>query len=84
MRLQDYSDEVSNDRTYAGFHNRFPTDVGKDMGKKIGELTSGTRLVGSVAAAQAETLTANELAACVHSNARAVRYVNHLRWRRRR
>ena len=40
MRLQDYSDEVSNDRTYAGFHNRFPTDVGKDMGKKIGELTS--------------------------------------------
>ena len=36
-RLQDYSDEVANARIYAGFHYRFFTEVGKDMGKKIGE-----------------------------------------------
>ena len=41
-RLQDYSDEVSNARIYAGFHYRFSTEVGKDMGKKIGDLTVGT------------------------------------------
>jgi hypothetical protein len=51
-RLQDYSDEVSNARIYAGFHYRFSTEVGKDMGKKIGELTVGTQLLGAVAAAQ--------------------------------
>jgi hypothetical protein len=53
-RLQDYSDEVSNARIYAGFHYRFSTEVGKDMGKKIGELTVGTRLLGPVAAAQSK------------------------------
>jgi hypothetical protein len=37
-RLQDYSDEVALARIYAGFHYRFSTIVGKDMGKKIGEL----------------------------------------------
>ncbi|MGC2587964.1 MAG: hypothetical protein WA445_17085, partial [Pseudolabrys sp.] len=37
-RLQDYSEEVSVARIYAGFHYRFSTIVGKDMGKKIGEL----------------------------------------------
>lgn len=42
-RLQDYSDEVSNSRIYAGFHYRFSTEVGKDMGKKIGELTAATQ-----------------------------------------
>jgi len=51
-RLQDYSDEVSNARIYAGFHYRFSTDVGKDMGKKIGELTVSTQLLGAVADAQ--------------------------------
>jgi hypothetical protein len=51
-RLQDYSDEVSNARIYAGFHYRFSTEVGKDMGKKIGELTVGTQLLGAVAAAR--------------------------------
>jgi hypothetical protein len=51
-RLQDYSDEVSNARVYAGFHYRFSTEVGKDMGKKIGELTVGTQLLGAVASAQ--------------------------------
>jgi hypothetical protein len=38
------SDEVSNARIYAGFHYRFSTDVGKDMGKRIGELTVATKL----------------------------------------
>jgi hypothetical protein len=51
-RLQDYSEEVSNARIHAGFHYRFSTDVGKDMGKKIGELTVRTQLLGAVAAAQ--------------------------------
>jgi hypothetical protein len=35
-RLQDYSDEVSNARIYVGFHYRFSTEIGKEMGKKIG------------------------------------------------
>jgi PAP2 superfamily len=43
-RLQDYSDEVANARIYAGFHYRFSTEVGKNMGKKIGELTVATQL----------------------------------------
>jgi hypothetical protein len=45
-RLQDYSDEVANARIYAGFHYRFSTEVGKDMGKQIGELTVATQLRG--------------------------------------
>ena len=32
-RLQEYSDEVSDARVYAGFHYRFSTEAGKDMGK---------------------------------------------------
>lgn len=51
-RLQDYSDEVANARIYAGFHYRFSAEVGKDMGKKIGELTVGTQLRGAVASAK--------------------------------
>jgi hypothetical protein len=51
-RLQDYSDEVSNARIYAGFHYRFSTDAAKDMGKKIGELTVATQMPGAVADAQ--------------------------------
>jgi hypothetical protein len=51
-RLQDYSDEVSNARIYAGFHYRFSTEVGKDMGRKIAELTVATQLRGAVASAQ--------------------------------
>jgi hypothetical protein len=45
-RLRDYSDEVSNARIYAGFHYRFSTEVGKEMGKKIGDLTVATQLRG--------------------------------------
>ena len=51
-RLQDYSDEVSNARVYAGFHYRFSTEAGKDMGRKIGELAAGTLLLGPVAVAK--------------------------------
>jgi len=51
-RLQDYSDEVSNARVYAGFHYRFSTEAAKDMGKKIAELAVSTQLLGNVAAAK--------------------------------
>ena len=44
IRLQDYSEEVSMARIYAGFHYRFSTIVGKDMGKKIGELVVATQM----------------------------------------
>jgi hypothetical protein len=43
-RLSDYSNEVSNARIWAGFHYRFSTETGKEMGRKIGELTVRTRL----------------------------------------
>ena len=51
-RLQDYADEVSNARIYAGFHYRFSTEVGKDMGKKIGDLTATTQLRRAAASAE--------------------------------
>jgi len=51
-RLQDYSDEVSNARIYAGFHYRFSTEAGKEMGKKIGDLAATTLMLGAVADAQ--------------------------------
>jgi len=44
VRLQDYSDEVSLARIYAGFHYRFSTVVGKEMGKKIGKLAVATQM----------------------------------------
>jgi hypothetical protein len=43
-RLDDYANEVSNARIWAGFHYRFSTEVGQDMGRKIGELAVATRL----------------------------------------
>jgi hypothetical protein len=51
-RLQDYSDEVSSARIYAGFHYRFSTEAGKDMGKNIVDLTVATQMLGPVADAQ--------------------------------
>jgi hypothetical protein len=51
-RVQDYGDEVANARIYAGFHYRFSTEVGKDMGRKIGELTVATQLRGIEALAK--------------------------------
>jgi hypothetical protein len=51
-RLSDYSDEVAMARIYAGFHYRFSTKVGQDMGRKIAELVVATQLRStSVAAA---------------------------------
>jgi hypothetical protein len=43
-RLSDYANEVSNARVWAGFHYRFSTEVGQDMGRKIAELTVSTKL----------------------------------------
>jgi hypothetical protein len=51
-RLQDYSNEVSSARIYAGFHYRFSTEAGREMGKKIGDLTAATQMLGAVADAQ--------------------------------
>jgi hypothetical protein len=34
--LNAYTDEVANARIYAGFHYRFSTVVGRNMGKEIG------------------------------------------------
>jgi hypothetical protein len=51
-RLKDYSDEVSEARIYAGFHYRFSTEAGKEMGRRIGELTVATQLRGMTAAAE--------------------------------
>lgn len=47
--LQAYSDEVAVARIYAGFHYRFSTVVGKDMGKKIGELVVATQMRSAAA-----------------------------------
>ena len=43
-RLQDYRDEVSLARIYAGFHYRFSTEAGKEMGQKIGAQAAATLL----------------------------------------
>ena len=43
-RLTDYEEEVANARVWAGFHYRFSTVVGRDMGRKIGERTLATQL----------------------------------------
>lgn len=51
-RLQDYRDEVSDARVWAGFHYRFSAEVAKEMGQKIGELTAATQLRGLEAAAR--------------------------------
>jgi hypothetical protein len=53
-RLQDYSDEVADARIYAGFHYRFSTEAGKEMGKKIAELTVSTQLLGAVTTAKSK------------------------------
>jgi len=42
--LRAYEEEVSNARVWAGFHYRFSTEAGRDMGRKIGELTLATQL----------------------------------------
>ncbi|MFM9850607.1 MAG: vanadium-dependent haloperoxidase [Hyphomicrobiaceae bacterium] len=44
-RLEDYRNEVSLARIYAGFHYRFSTEAAKSMGRKIGELVTATQLL---------------------------------------
>ena len=39
-----YADEVATARIYAGFHYRFSTRVGQDMGRKIGQLVAESQL----------------------------------------
>ncbi len=46
-RIDDYTSEVSHARIYAGFHYRFSTKVGEEMGRKIGELAVATQLRGA-------------------------------------
>ena len=48
-RLQDYADEVANARIWSGFHYRFSSDAGKEMGRKIGEMAVATQLRGAQA-----------------------------------
>jgi hypothetical protein len=43
-KLSDYVDEVSNARVWSGFHYRFSSEAGKQMGRGIGELAIETRL----------------------------------------
>jgi hypothetical protein len=50
--VEDYNAEVAAARIYAGFHYRFSTIVGRDMGRSIGELVATTQLRGAVASAQ--------------------------------
>jgi len=49
--IEDYNAEVAAARIYAGFHYRFSTIVGRDMGGKIGELVATTQLRGATASA---------------------------------
>jgi hypothetical protein len=51
-RIQDYTAEVSLARILAGFHYRFSTEAGEEMGRKIGELTVATQLRGAEATAE--------------------------------
>jgi hypothetical protein len=51
-RVQDYTSEVSLARIVSGFHYRFSTKIGEDMGRKIGELAVATRLRGVEASAK--------------------------------
>ena len=51
-RIQDYLDEVSMARIYAGFHYRFSTQIGEDMGRKIAALAVATQLLGATASAE--------------------------------
>ena len=50
--VEDYNEEVASARIYAGFHYRFSTVVGRDMGRKIGTLVASTQLRGATAAAE--------------------------------
>jgi hypothetical protein len=42
--IEAYNEEVAAARIYAGFHYRFSTIVGREMGRKIGDLVAKTQL----------------------------------------
>jgi hypothetical protein len=48
-RIQRLYRQVSRARIYAGFHYRFSTEVGQEMGRKIAELALTTKLLGATA-----------------------------------
>jgi hypothetical protein len=48
--LGAYTAEVANARIYAGFHYRFSTIVGREMGQKIGEYVAKAVLQAAQAA----------------------------------
>jgi len=48
-RIDDFVREVANARIYDGVHYRNSTEVGTDMGRKIGELVAGNHSKSSVA-----------------------------------
>jgi hypothetical protein len=52
MRIQDYTDEISSARIFAGIHHRFSTSVGEEMGRRIGELVVKTHPGGVKASAK--------------------------------
>jgi hypothetical protein len=49
--IEAYNEEVAAARIYAGFHYRFSTTIGREMGRKIGELVATTQLSGAMALA---------------------------------
>jgi hypothetical protein len=49
--IEAYNQEVADARIYAGFHYRFSTIVGRDMGRKIGDLVATTQLRAMAAGA---------------------------------
>jgi hypothetical protein len=48
--VRDYTDEVSQARIWAGFHYRFSTRVGQEMGRKIGQHVVGNIMRPATAA----------------------------------
>jgi hypothetical protein len=42
--IEDYNQEVAGARIYAGFHYRFSTIVGREMGRNVGDLVAKTQL----------------------------------------
>jgi len=50
--IEDYNAEVALARIYAGFHYRFSTVVGREMGRNVGTLVATTQLRGAVASAE--------------------------------
>jgi hypothetical protein len=48
--IRAYNEEVSHARIWAGFHYRFSTRVGKDMGRKIGEYVVRTVMLPATVA----------------------------------